>query len=340
AAAYLRIVLISMPLGFGLFLIRSMLQGIGDSKTPLYFQFGSVVFTAILDPMLMFGWMGLPKLGLNGTAWATVISQTGALALLVIYLRIKKAPVMPRFPRLGHLGPMTLKTLRIGVPAAIQQSLVSFGLLFVTGIVNGFGEVATAAFGAASRIDQIAFMPAMTMGMAVSTLAGQNLGAGRHDRVREVFRWGCLFSCGITLLISVVAVTMPETLLRMFIQDAPVIALGSSYLKIVGGGYLLFALVFVSNGIINGAGHTLTTTLFSLISLWIVRVPLAYFLSHRMGSVVGVWFAISGSFLISLILSLTYYFSGRWMRPIFKKKLPVSSVPDPAKVFATEVGEA
>jgi len=340
SVSYLRIFLLSLPFGFGLFLVRSMLQGVGDSRTPLYFQLGSVIFTTALDPLLIFGLLGFPKLGLNGTAWATVVSQILALALLIAYLRAKKAPVAPSWPRLNHLGPMTWKTLKIGLPAAVQQSLVSIGMVLVTGIVNGFGEVSTAAFGAGSRIDQIAFMPAMTMGMAVSTLAGQNLGAGHYDRVREVFRWGCLFSGGITLVISAVAVTFPRALLRIFISDPAVIEPGVAYLHIVGGCYVLFALIFVSNGVINGAGQTLTTTVISLVSLWVVRVPGAYWLSHRLGDVTGVWYAIALSFAVSLVASMGYYLTGRWKRALGKKPPPGSATPNPGEIFGHETGEA
>ncbi|QRK04944.1 MATE family efflux transporter [Archangium violaceum] len=337
---YLRIFLLSLPFSFGIFLLRSMLQGVGDSKTPLYFQFGSVLFTTILDPILIFGWMGLPKLGLNGTAWATLISQAVALVILITYLRAKKVPVAPAWPRFNHLGPITWTTLRIGVPSAFQQSLVSIGMVMVTGIVNGFGEVATAAFGAASRIDQIAFLPAMTFGMSISTLAGQNLGAGHHDRVREIFKWGCLFSGGITLIISGVAVAFPEALLRIFVSDPAVIGPGISYLHIVGACYVLFALIFVSNGIINGAGNTLMTTVFSLISLWVVRVPVAYWLSKRMGSVTGVWYAIALSFAVSLVVSMGYYFSGHWQRSLKRRSPAGPATPNPGEMFGHETGEA
>ncbi|WP_044191577.1 MATE family efflux transporter [Hyalangium minutum] len=339
SVSYLRVFLLTLPFSFGVFVIRSMLQGVGDSKTPLYFQVGSLLATTALDPVLMFGWLGLPKLGLVGTAWASLVSQIGLLLALIVWLRRKKSPVAPAWPRLSHLGPVTWQTLRIGLPSSVQQSFISIGIVLVTGIVNGFGEVATAAFGAASRIDQIAFMPAMTFGMAISTLAGQNLGAGHHHRVKEIFWWGCLFSGGITLIISVVAVLFPEALLRIFVKDAPVLELGVSYLHIVGACYVFFALLFVSNGIINGAGHTLTTTVFSLISLWVVRVPGAYWLSRSLGHVRGVWYALSLSFLVSFFVSMAYYFSGRWRKPI-AKKAPGPAAPDPAEVFGHETGEA
>ncbi|WP_434040766.1 MULTISPECIES: MATE family efflux transporter [Sorangium] len=342
SVSYLRIVLLSLPFSFGMFALRSMLQGTGDSKTPLYFQLGSVLLTTVLDPLLIFGRLGLPELGLNGTAWATIVSQAISLVALHVYLHVKKSPIAPRWPRFGQLGPTIRKTCRIGVPASIQQSVVSLGMVVVTGIVNGFGEVATAAFGAASRIDQIAFLPAINMGMAISTLAGQNLGAGHHGRVREVFTWGCVFSGGITLVISAAALIFPEALLRVFIADPVVVDLGVSYLHIVGACYVLFGLSFVSNGIINGAGATVVTTVISLLSLWVVRAPLAYWLSREMRSVEGVWYAIAVSFVVSLIASLSYYASGRWKRALVQKA-PAADPKreaDPARAFANEVGEA
>ncbi|WP_438021759.1 MATE family efflux transporter [Sorangium sp. So ce233] len=342
SVSYLRVFLLSLPFSFGMFALRSMLQGTGDSKTPLYFQLGSVLLTTVLDPLLIFGRLGLPELGLNGTAWATIVSQVISLVALNVYLHVKKSPIAPRWPRFGQLGPTIRRTCSIGVPASIQQSVVSLGMVVVTGIVNGFGEVATAAFGAASRIDQIAFLPAINMGMAISTLAGQNLGAGHHGRVREVFTWGCVFSGGITLVISAAALVFPEALLRVFITDPVVIDLGVSYLHIVGPCYVLFGLSFVSNGIINGAGATVVTTVISLLSLWVIRAPLAYWLSREMRSVEGVWYAIAVSFVVSLIASLAYYASGRWKRALVQKAPAADPTreADPARAFANEVGEA
>lgn len=337
AVDYLRIFLISLPMGFGLALTRSMLQGIGDSTTPLYYQGGSLLLTAALDPVLMFGWLGLPVLGLNGTAWATVIAQAIGLWALVARLRRRGNPVAPALGRRGFDWGTTWTTIRIGLPSAVQQSLISVGMVFVTGIVNGFGRDATAAFGAASRVDQLAFMPALTFSLAVSTLAGQNIGAERHHRVRQVFLWGCLLSGGITLAASLLAVSLPRAMLSIFTSDAGVIDLGAGYLRIVGSCYVFFAVMFVSNGVINGAGHTLVTTVVSLVSLWVVRVPLAYWLSRRLGRVEGVWYAIALSFGVSMLSSLGYYLTGRWRRPVARRRAAPAT---PAALFGEETGEA
>jgi putative MATE family efflux protein len=336
ATSYMRVYLISLPFGFGFFLVRAMLLGIGDSRTPLYYLTAGLVVNAVLDPLLMFGWIGLPRLGLNGTAWASVIAQAGSLLALLIHLQRQKNLVSPDWARLRVDWKTTWTTITIGVPSAVQQCLVSIGMVFVIGIVNGFGEDATAAFGAASRVDLLAFMPAMSFGMAVSTLAGQNIGAAQYGRVKDVFKWGVLLSGGITLLASALAVTIPGFLLHIFITDHTVIRLGTSYLHIVGACYVFFAVMFVSNGIINGSGHTFVTTIISLVSLWVVRVPLALALSHRLGSVEGIWYAMAASFFVAMTTSLAYDLPGGWKRPVIKRR-PIPATPD--AVFGEETGE-
>jgi len=337
ATSYLRLTLLSLPFGFGLFLTRSMLQGIGDSKTPLYFQGASLIFLTALDPLLIFGLFGLPKLGLNGTAWASFIAQGGALFALLFYLKKKENIVAPRLRKIRFDLKTTWITLKIGLPSALQQSLVSMGMVAVTGLVNGFGEIATAAFGAASRIDQIAFLPAMSFGMAASTLAGQNIGAKKFERVNEIVLWGCVFSGTITLVISLIAVSFSHGLLHIFVQDENVIKIGVHYLHIVSSCYLFFAMMFIGNGIINGSGHTLVTTFISLISLWAVRVPLARFLSVHYESVQGIWYAISLSFFVAMTLSFTYYAFGRWKKPLGRYRKQEATAEG---VFGEETGEA
>jgi Na+-driven multidrug efflux pump len=198
----------------------------------------------------------------------------------------------------------------------IQQLLVSTGMVVLVGMINQYGSNGTAVFGIAIRVDQLAFLPAMTIGMAVSTLAGQNIGAQRYDRVKQVFNWGILLSGGITLTIAVLANLFPRLLLRLFVQDQTVINMGVPYLRIMSVGYLFISVFFVSNGIINGSGYTYVTTLISIFGLWIVRIPLASYFSHSMHRLDGIWYAIMISMGISMILSTAYYLSGYWKKPL------------------------
>lgn len=318
ASSYLKITLAGFILIYFIFLVTSILRGIGDTMTPLIFMAIGVGINAIFDPLLIIGIGPFPKMGLNGAAVASLISQGIAFILAVIYLNRKNHLVAIDPRKFIFDKHQTILLFKIGFPSIIQQSLVSIGAAFITTFVNAFGAAAIAAFGAAGRIDSIAFMPAMSLSMAASALTGQNLGAQKPERVKEIFKWGVIMTSAITLVISIMAVSIPRLLLSMFIHDPVVLDIGVTYLRIEGGSYILFAIMFITNGIINGAGHTMTTMVFSLLSLWVVRVPLAAILSHTKSGIVGIWIAVVISYGVVMIISLMYYLSGRWKKAVIK----------------------
>jgi len=314
AVPYLQLLSFTVPVMFGLFLLTALLRGVGDSKTPLWFQSGAVVVTIALDPVFIFGLGGMPRLGLNGTAWANLVTQAGALVAMLWYLRRQRHLAMPGRGCLRPDPAVGWRLLRVGIPSMFQQGLVSVGMIFLTGLVNGFGRDVTAAFGAGMRIDQLAFMPAMSIGTAISNVAGQNIGARRFDRVDQAFRAGVLLSLAFGSLAAIVAHFLPELVVRAFVSDAGTVAIGCEYLRIISIGYLLFSVMFVSNGVINGAGDTMATTFFSLLGLWIIRLPLAMYLSRVWRHQTGIWWAMVISFGIAMTVSVLYYRSGRWRR--------------------------
>jgi Na+-driven multidrug efflux pump len=214
--------------------------------------------------------------------------------------------------------------MKIGMPSALQHAFISLGMLTVMGIVNGFGKNAAAAYIAASQIDMLAFMPAMSFGMAAATLAGQNIGANRYHRIREILVSGCLLGGAATAMASIIVVSMPRLILGIFTADPALLDIGTGYLRTVGACYVFFGIMFISNGIINGSGHTMVATVISLVSQWAVRVPLAYYISKWMGRVEGVWYAMAISFGISMACSMSYYLTGLWRKPVVKHR-PIPS---------------
>ncbi len=321
AVSYLRMILLCAPFMFAMFLSASILRGMGDSKTPLYFQVGSLLGTAVLDPVLMFGWLGFPKMGLNGTAVATAVTQGAGLIAMLIYLRGKRHIMTLGWRSFSVNRPMLWLIMKIGFPSSVQQSLVSLAGVFVVRFVNFYGQDAAAAFGATSRLDQVAFLPAMTFNVAIATMVGQNIGAGRIERVREIFKWGALLSGGITLVVSVCAVTFSVALMAMFLDEPAAIAVGAGYLRTVGTCYIFFALMLAATGVINGSGHTLITTAISFIGICCARIPLAYLFSTHMKRVEGIWYAIVISSALGMCLAIGCYASGLWKRPIVRKHL-------------------
>jgi putative MATE family efflux protein len=323
ASSYLKITLAGFILFYLGFLINSILRGIGDAVTPLVFMSIGIGINAVLDPFFIGGWGPFASHGLNGAAYATLISQVIAVGISIVYLNRKNHFVAFNPRKLILDKHITFLLFKIGFPSIIQQSLISISGMFVQTFVNSFGASAANAFGAVLTIDMFAFMPAMSMSMAVATLTGQNLGAGRPERVKRVFKSGVMMTSSITVLISFIVVVFSKFILIMFGlgDDAKVMEIGISYLRIAGSCYIFFAIMFISNGVINGAGHTIITMVFTLLSLWLIRVPLAWFLSKTNLGIAGIWIAIACSFFVTMIVSLAYYFSGRWKKSAVIKTL-------------------
>lgn len=326
ASSYLKITIAAFILFYLGFLINSILRGIGDAVTPLVFMSIGIGINAILDPFFIGGWGPFPSHGLNGAAYATIVSQIIAVGISIVYLNRKNHVVAFNIKKLTLDKHITLLLFKIGFPSIIQQSLISISAMFVSTFVNSFGAAAANAFGAVLRVDMFAFMPAMSMSMAVATLTGQNLGAGRPERVKRIFKSGVMMTSSITVLISIIVVTLSRPILIMFGlgEDARVMEIGVAYLHIAGSCYIFFAIMFISNGVINGAGHTIITMIFTLLSLWLIRVPMAWFLSRTSLGINGIWIAIASSFFVTMVVSLGYYFSGRWKKSVVIKA-PISA---------------
>ncbi|WP_438445045.1 MATE family efflux transporter [Gorillibacterium sp. sgz5001074] len=313
AAGYLRISFVGFAGLYLSYLVSSVLRGVGDTVVPLLFVILSTVVNAVLDPVLIMGLAGLPELGLNGAALASLIATvlTTVMGILYVKRKYKGEPIHPT--RLEFDGKAVAEILKLGLPSFVQQMLLSMGYAFITVFVNGYGAAAIAAFGVASRLDSIVAMPAIAMMMAASTLTAQNLGAGKGERIKDVLKWGIVINIPVIVVVSAVCVSFPEAVMRIFVREQDVISSGVDYLRIVGAGYLFFIFFYVSNGIINGAGKTVSTLIISFISLCVIRIPLAALLSHTSLGLRGIWAAIVISFAVTTASSLLYYASGRWL---------------------------
>jgi putative MATE family efflux protein len=327
ASVYLKINFYGFLIMYAGFLIGSVLRGIGDSKTPLYFMMIGVAVNAVLDPLLIAGPGPFPRWGLAGAGVATIIAQLVATVIGYRYLLKKGNIVAVRLKDLVWDSTIIRLILKIGFPSMIQQSLVSLGMATITGMVNGFGESAVAAFGAAGRIDTVSYFPAMSIGMAVSIITGQNIGAKKFDRVERTFRWGVAAAAAIALFFSILYLTIPHLMLGMFVKDPEVIRIGAGYLRIVGTASIFFSIAFASNGVINGAGHTRVTLIFTLIALWGMRVPAALLLSKTGLGITGIWIGSASGFAVLMIVSLYWYRSGRWKKPVLRQPVPAEENP-------------
>ena len=311
AKVFMNIFLVGLVFLFGYNGTSAILRGLGDSKTPLYFLMGSVGLNIILDLIFVpvFHW------GVAGVAVATVISQGGAFIVQIIYLNKYHKVVKFSFTNLKFDKDIFIKSMKIGLPTGFQQTFVAAGMVALYWVVNKFGVDANAAYSVAGRIDSFAALPAMSFAIALSTFVGQNLGANKPERVKTGLRATFILTSSVTLVISAIIVVFSKYLMMMFTNDAVVIELGRSYLLVIGSTYILFSSMFVVNGVLRGAGDTLVPMFISLFSLWVIRIPVAYFLSRNPAlGVHGVWWAIPFGWLSGLILYYFYYRSGRWKK--------------------------
>jgi len=320
ASSYLKIFSSGL---LGMFLYNgtsAILRGLGDSRTPLRFLFYATFLNLLLDPLLIFGLGPFPRLETNGAALATIIAQ-GISALISLKYLFFTSQLINIKNNFWSIDLSIVKLIfKIGLPAGLQHVFISLSSLVVSSLVNRFGSTIVAGFGAGATIDQFAFMPAMSLGMAVSSLVAQNLGAGENERVKESVYWSSLLTTSITLVVSLTALFLPHLLLFPFTTDPGVIAAGSRYLHYLSFAYVPMALMFTLGGVLRGAGDTFIAMLFTLISLWLIRVPLATYLSSLPSlGIEGVWLGIAASPLIGVLLNYLYYRSGKWKKSLVQE---------------------
>ncbi len=309
AVQYLRIYLSGIIILFGFNGTSAVLRGLGDSKTPLYFLIIATITNIILDILFV----AVFKWGVAGAAYATLIANGIAFGLAIYWLN--KTHKLIRIAIKGlHFDRETFQqSIRIGLPTGIQQTLVALGALALMGIVNKFGTNVIAGFSVASRLDALAIIPAMSFSQALSTFVGQNIGANKPERIRAGLIATVKMSGIVTIVTTLFIVFAGNFLMNMFTSDKEVIRLGNQYLVIVSSFYILFTLMFIYNGVMRGAGDTLVPMFISLLSLWIIRIPMAWFLSQKIGAQ-GIWWAIPAGWIIGLVLTFIYYKSGRWKK--------------------------
>ncbi|NDI34844.1 MATE family efflux transporter [Chengkuizengella sediminis] len=320
AKSYLQINFLGIIFLFGYNFIGTILRALGDSKTPIRFILLAVILNTFLDPLFISGF----GLGMEGAAYATVISQ--AIAFLYgLWYSIFKANVpftIPKFPEKQDVKTV----LKLGIPGGLQMIAISSGLVVVLSVVNSFGKDVIAGFGAAQRIENIILLPAFTLGSVVNSMAGQNIGADRWDRVSEIAKKGSYIIISLTLLISLFVFLSAEFLVRLFVDDADTVNFGTTYLKTIAFFYPFIGINFVLNGVARSSGAMMQVLILNIISFWVLRYPLALVFSSIWGEI-GISIGIGISFVVSCVLAILYYFFGKWKEvDIFEEKKSKSVV--------------
>ena len=309
AVAYFRIYIGGTFLFVTFNSIISILRGVGESVRPMLFILITTVLNIAFDLLfiLVFKW------GIEGAARATVVSQGIGMCIALAYvnnthplLSIKKQDMLFDWK-------LFKESLKIGLPTSVQQCAIALGLIALLGIVNSFGTNTLTAYGAAGKIDTIITQAVLTLSGALAAFCGQNIGAGRLDRVKKGVQFTMYTNIALGLLTFAAVYLFGNEMMRIFTKDIDVVAIGKEYLLIIGGFFIVHGALNVYNGALRGAGDTLFPMITSLVCLWLIRIPLAYYLSSWLGRN-GIWWAIGISITIGLIVTFVYYKMGFWKR--------------------------
>lgn len=309
ATTYMRITFIGTLAIFGFNVNGGILQGLGDSKSPLIYVGIATVINIILDLIfvLAFGW------GVAGVAWATVIAQFFAFIYGVIHINKFNVHITINFKELLFDRKILRDSLRIGLPVSLQNLSFAIGAVVIQALINSFQSDFMAGFNAANKIDAFAFLPLMSFSNAITTYVGQNVGAGRWDRVKAGIRATMLLSVGSVIVISAALFIWAVQLIGLFSIEPAVIESGRVYLVTVVPFYFLLAILFVLNGAMRGAGSTMIPLVATITSLWLVRVPFAYLFVDWFGRDF-IYYSYGAGWLVGLLAVLPYYFGGRWKK--------------------------
>lgn len=297
----------------------SVLQAVGDSRRPLYFLCFSAVVNTVLDLLfvLAFG------MGVAGVAYATIIAQFLSAALVLRTLTMDSAAYGIRWARLRISREMLQRIVRIGMPAALQQTLTSFSNVFVQGYINAFGSACMAGWSAYGKLDAIILVPLISISMASSTFVGQNYGAKNLPRARRGVRSALLMSLAITAAVAGAVMLFARPLMALFTGDAEVQQFGVRFTLLISPFYLLLCFNQIFAGALRGVGIARAPVIVMLGSFVVFRQIYLYTNSLLGNSFVAVALAYPvGWLLCSILLTLLY------MRSILGRA--GASLPQPA----------
>lgn len=304
AVQFFNIFMPAMALQFTMVGLGAALRGTGNMKPGLIAQTASVVLNMILAPFLIFGWAGLPAMGVAGAGLATFIATAAALAGMVWYLRRAGTYLRNDFAQWKPQGGVWARLLMIGAPAGAEFILMTVILSVIYGVIKSFGAEAQAGFGIGMRVMQAWFMPAICLSFAVAAVAGQNFGAKNSARVRETAVEGSKLVIGFMLLITLLSHIAPAWMIGVFSQDPKVVEVGADYLRIVSYNFIASGLIMLANGLYQGMGNTLPSLLASASRLLTYILPVLWLARQPGYSLHQVWMLSVASVTLQMIFVL------------------------------------
>jgi len=322
ATDYMEIISLGLPFLFGFIVFVALMRGAGDTITPMLVMLGTVVLNVVIDPLLIFGVGPIPELGVQGAAVATVLSR-GSAMVVGLWLMLRGSQGIRIHPR--QMVPdldYTKKILRIGVPASVENTGRAVSVNAVLLIVTLFSTPVVAAFGVGIRVFSMIFMPAIAIDRGVETMTGQNIGAGREDRVVATNRFAARTSFLILSSLGVLTFVFAPEIIRLFDDSPAVVAEGATFLRWIAPTFGFVGVLRAYSGGFRGAGKTLTAAVIAVLLFGFIRLPIAYVASQGIVPVdvwffgartpTGIWFAFAVSGIIAALVAAGWFELGKW----------------------------
>ncbi|USI72684.1 MATE family efflux transporter [Sphingomonas morindae] len=317
ALAYLRVIFLGVPASFLLVVLSMGLRGTGDSLTPFLVMVLTVVLDAGLNPVLILGLGPAPRLGIAGSALATLFANSVALLVTIVILYARDLPIRLRGAELRYLrpDPALLRIILVkGLPMGLQMFVISFAGLTLMGLVNRAGVDVTAAYGVALQLWTYVQMPALAIGAAVSAMAAQNIGAGRWDRVDAITRGGVLANLALTGALLALLFAVDRPVLALFLgATSPAVEI-ARHINLVGSwSFLLFGVTIVIFGTVRATGAVVPPLVILFLALFPIRLSVAFAMMPRFGTE-ALWWTMPLGSLAAMLMAIGYYRFGGWRR--------------------------
>ena len=309
ATLYARVMMLACPGLFVYLLATAMLRGVGDTVSPLYTLLISTALGLVITPALIRGWGGLPQLGTASGAVASLVSMLTATTWLAFRLRRIQSPLAPdaQFLQQLRIKLQILKSvLKIGVPTGVQMIVISLAEVALLSMVNSYGSGAIAAYGAVNQVVAYVQLPAISIAISASILGAQAIGAGRSAQLGAIARTGLLINLALTGVLVSLGYLFSRHLMGFFITSEPVIDMAQTLLRIMLWSSVIFGMAAVLSGVMRASGSVLVPTAISILCIVLVEVPVAWFMSQRIG-INGIWVAYPVTFVAMLCLQTAYY---------------------------------
>lgn len=315
SADYLIIYFVGI-IGFAYYnILAGVLRGLGDSLSPLIFLLVSTVLNVGLDILFVAKF----NMGVPGVALATIIAQTISAILCIIKLIGIKDNFEISWKMLKIKKEYSYRLIKLGLPSGLTHAIFSLAMIVVQSLTNSFGEIVIACNVIVMRVDGFAMMPNFSFGSAMTTFTGQNVGANKMDRVKKGAKDGTRIAVGVSTFITIIILIFGRYLVSIFTDTKELVDLSVYMMRILAVGYIAMAVTQSLSGVMRGAGDTMTPMWISLISVIVLRVPVAYGIAYftrseayPTGRPESTFISLLVSWTIGAIITIIFYKKGNW----------------------------